>query len=228
MDLAIEEINQDDVMVRTGESKNYTETKKENFTSFPYNSDPHGVYHSSRLDAYFWIPLYCQWLETKVMIYACKLLSKELYQVNTPFRKSKCHITLAVLKRGLSCCAVTNFSHGSLNLAFIHLKQHKISIFGKAYHVLLVVTSRCFTLQGWGMFSPLSLGDVFTTLPGRCCHHSPWGMFSPLSLGDVVTTLPGDVFTTLPGDVFTTLPGGCFHHSPAFLPITFEVVQLYT
>ena len=51
---------------------------------------------------------------------------------NTPFRKLKCYITLTVLKRGSNCCAVNNLRHGSLNLAFIHLKLRNTFIFGMA------------------------------------------------------------------------------------------------
>ena len=42
-------------------------------------------------------------------------------------------VTLAVLKRGSSCCAVNHFKHGSLNLAFTHVKLYNIFIFGMAY-----------------------------------------------------------------------------------------------
>ena len=51
---------------------------------------------------------------------------------DTPFRKYKCYITLAVLKRGLSCCAV-DFRYDSLDLTFTHLKFDNIFILGMAY-----------------------------------------------------------------------------------------------
>ena len=44
------------------------------------------------------------------------------------FRKQNCYITLVILKRGSSCCAVSNFRHSNFNLAFSCLKLHNTFI----------------------------------------------------------------------------------------------------
>ena len=58
-------------------------------------------------------------------------------QQTIPFRKLKCYITLAASKGDSSCCAVDNFMHSSLNLAFTQCKSHNLFIFGIAFSVRL-------------------------------------------------------------------------------------------
>ena len=52
---------------------------------------------------------------------------------SVPLQKSKHYITLAVLKRGLGCCAIESLLHSSHNLAIKQCKLHITLIFRMVY-----------------------------------------------------------------------------------------------